>query len=139
MRDDSVARARRRFERGMAWGARNKKIKLGFYELLGYFANDGMRFRDIGRLACEEGVSRQRIYQLYNEYFRPLSPGKRTGRERERVRILKRHEIAAEAIARDFSGEESLAKIAQLAREAGCRVERALQKSQQPIAFSGCF
>jgi hypothetical protein len=40
---------------------RPRKITLNFDEFLDHFANDCMSFSDVAQIACEGGVSRERI------------------------------------------------------------------------------
>ncbi len=121
--DHRVACARQKFDKSMG-GRRAKKITLNFDEFLDHFANDCMSFTDVAQIACEGGVSRERIRQLYQKYFRRLFPAKRTGQERQQICTLKRRRVAVEMAMHDFSGNSSLAKVARYAKEAGCTVER---------------
>ena len=133
--DHGVACARRSFDKGMG-GNRPRKITLNFDEFLDHFANDCMSFSDVAQIACEGGVSRERIRQLYEKYFRQLFPAKRTGQERQQICLLKRRRIAVKMAIHDFSGNSSLAKVARYAKEAGCTVERVVSRTggQQVVA-----
>jgi hypothetical protein len=124
--DSKVAIARNRFEKRDSRGQKRYKARLTFDELLGHFANDCMSFTAIGALICEEGITRERVRQIYNQYFRDLLPGKKTGRRRVRICTLKRRAVATSFAKSDFSDDEILGKVAKLATEASCVVERSL-------------
>jgi len=126
--DAQVAIARERLERNRLH--RNNKIKLTFDELLDDFANDCMTFTAIAGSACEDGFTKERIRQVYNEYFRDLFPTKRTGRRRRKICRLKRIRIATKNALADFSDDQSLAKIARAAIAAGCMVERTVSNTR---------
>lgn len=134
--DISVACARRRFEKSVTKGDRRRKITLSFDEFLDHFANDCVSFKEVAQIACEGGVSRERIRQLYEKYFRQLFPAKRTGQERQQICSLKRHRVAAKLAIHDFSGNPSLAKIARYAKEAGCTVERVVSRNRQHVVIT---
>lgn len=133
--DRGVACARRSFEKGVG-GNRRRKITLSFDEFLDHFANDCMSFKDVAQIACKGGVSRERIRQLYERYFRQLFPAKRTGQERQQICGLKRRRVAEKVAKHDFSGNSSLAKVARYAKEAGCTVERVVSRKRGQVAVS---
>jgi hypothetical protein len=127
--DIKVARFRRRFEKDMTRYRDLRKTALQFDELLDLFANDCLTFAEIGRRLGEEALSRERVRQIYNKYFRGFFPRRRGGRLRRRVCALRRRHIAA----KDFAGNEALAKIYRLAGKAGVAVEKAfIAGSRQP-------
>lgn len=138
--DARVANAKRKFESASLKFRKGRKTTLTFDELLDHFANDCMSFTAIGMMVCETGVTYERVRQIYNKYFVDLFPNKRTGRRRQRICTLKRRRIAATSARDDFSDNEVLTKIAQLAKAAGCAVKRPLVgKEWKKGAFSRIF
>lgn len=60
-------------------------VSLTFEELLGYFADYGMTFTDISKIAAEKPVSKECIRRIYNDYFKDLFPRRETGRQRQKA------------------------------------------------------
>ena len=85
LHDSVVQTARQRFEAN-----RNQQgplCRLGFEELFRVFGEDCNSYT---ALAEQAGVSREAVRYIYNKYFRELVPGRKSGRERQRVCTLER-------------------------------------------------
>lgn len=73
-----------------------KRLRLSFDELLDRFSLDCNTFTSIG---IESGVSRERIRQVYNKYFRAILGEHRDGRTRVKICTRKRNSVKRQELA----------------------------------------
>lgn len=131
--DEQLACVRLRFERYCARRSGAKRPALpAFDELLGYYANDCMSFRDIEEIVFRDGKC-GRASRLYYRYIASLFPSRKDGRKRRKICTLKRRQIAKREAARDFSDEEVLLRVGQAAAAAGCTVQREVKLSSRRL------
>lgn len=115
--DETIQRARERFNRTRQERGFRCKLKIDFDELYELFRNDCNTFSGI---AQKFGCTPENIRQLYRKYFAHLSRDK-TGRKRQRTAILKRSRMQS----KDFSkAPEILKDLAETALAKGLNVER---------------
>ncbi|MBI2030337.1 hypothetical protein HYT05_01815 [Candidatus Kaiserbacteria bacterium] len=109
-----------RWDKAYKYTTRKHKLDLSFEELFEYFKADCVRHIHVAEVA---GVTRERIRQIYNQYFRELFDDK-SGSERRKAytpinRLVKvkrsEHEL--------FNNDTFVKKIVEKARAAGCTVE----------------
>jgi hypothetical protein len=97
-----------------------RKHKLTFEDLFEYFKVDCVRQNAV---AVEAGLTRERIRQIYNKYFRELFDGK-SGRERMHACTLEKNIVKIkQAESTLFETDVVIKAIVEKAREAGCKIE----------------
>src|SRR6185437_1125180 len=105
------------------WDAREKyrssKHNLTFEELFEYFKADCVRQTRVAELA---GITRQRIHQIYNKWFRDLFEGK-SGHDRRHACTLENRQVELKRAEAELFEDPFVKKIVQKARTAGCTVE----------------
>lgn len=120
--DETIQRARERFNRTRQERGFQCKLKIDFDELYELFGNDCNTFSGI---AQKFGCTRENIRQLYRKYFAHLFRDK-TGRKRRRTATLKRSRMQS----KDFSkAPEILKDLAETALAKGLNVERIKRQS----------
>jgi hypothetical protein len=113
------------------WNARNQtKIGLTFDELLARFARGDSH----ANIAKEAEVSRERIRQVYNRYFKhlPQFAGK-SGMQIAKQRTLKRSDIIFNKAEKELFEQENVSDIISRARELGYGVSAVKQGSNSGV------
>src|ERR1700722_15181243 len=117
--DAAVAAAREQFQARSDTGWALKKVDLSFDRLLQLFTDDCTSFQSIGKMS-EQAVSRERIRQIYDEYFKFLMPDERSGRKRTKLCALKKRAVASRTLPDKLAAKV----IAERARTQGYNVRK---------------
>jgi len=99
---------------------------LSFDELFQLFENDCNQFATIGKLA---GVTRERIRQMYDTYFKGFFPRRQSGRKRQRICIRKKV-VKRKSEAKAITDDSPAGVSAHLAAKNNLPFERKLNRHE---------
>jgi hypothetical protein len=115
--DSAVKNARTRWEEST--GQRRTKHSLSFDEFFQYFQADCVRY---GAIGAQIGVSRERVRQIYNRYFRELFNGK-NGKQRWHACSVESRNVKIAHSIKELLDQPMPRAVIDQARAAGCIID----------------
>lgn len=129
LKHPAVKAARAKWDAAQSRGQASKH-NLTFEQLFDYFKVDEVRHLHIARQA---GLSRERVRQIYNKYFRDIFEGSRGRERREAYAHKSRKDRAKQSIKCLLSNDKALAAITKSVHRAGGVVEFVGRDNQQSV------
>ncbi len=97
-----------------------------FEEWFSLFGSDCNNFSQIGR---QLDYTRERVRQIFKQYFAPLFSTRPNGRKREKLCTLKRRAVRVKNLLGQLPDTGITKEIAEIAKAKGCNVELIIQKN----------